>query len=379
MNYVLVVLDSSSSMARNHEGTHLLGGDDPGLPDVRLTIVDAVQGVAIEALGRRTGAVVALDPRSGAVLAYVSAPGFDPNRVVAGEMDPGDEGNRDLLLDRVASRLLPPGSTFKVVVAAAALAAGFEPDSLFADTASYTPPGGMAIGNATGRTCAGGAEVSLRDALVFSCNTVFAALAVELGATAVVRAAEAAGFNVALPWELGAVPSVIPGAADLAADPPALAQSGIGERDVRATPLQMALLAAAVANQGVAPAPYVVEAVLTGGGQVLRRADAGALGRVFSASVAADLLAMMEEVVERGTGTAAAVDGVRVAGKTGTAEGGGGPHAWFIAVAPVEEPTIAVAVVVESADGSGGRVAAPIARQVITAWLGYLEAAGGEW
>jgi peptidoglycan glycosyltransferase len=348
----------------------LLGllGADLGPPDLRLTLVDDVQQAAVDALGGRTGAVVAIDPRTGAVLAYVSSPTFDPNEVVAGDLDPDDDDVEARFLDRVADHVLPPGSTFKVLITAAAMRAGLDADSEIEAGDSYTPPGGgMPIRNAGDGGC-GGDPITLTQALTVSCNTAYARLAVDLGGTRVVSMAEAAGFNRAIPWETGAVISSIPDGASLDRDPPSLAQTGIGERDVRATPLLMALIAAAIANEGVAMAPYVVDVVIAPDGEVLEETHASTLHRLISSRTAEAMNRMMVEVVERGTGGPAAVSGVEVAAKTGTAEGSGGPHAWIIAFGPADEPTIAVAVVVEGG-GSGGRVAGPIAAAVIEAWL----------
>jgi penicillin-binding protein A len=344
-----------------------LTGADLGPPDIRLTVVDSVQATAVDALSGHTGAVIALDPSTGAVIAYASSPSFDPNDLVRGTADPVD----DVTLDRVSRRLLPPGSTFKVVVAAAALDAGAGLDTAFEDSDSYTPPTGQPIRNAGGGVCGDGRSITLLDALVVSCNTVFAQLAADLGGLAVVGTAQRFGFNAALPWELGAERSVIPSAASLDADVPSLAQSGIGERDVRVTPLLMAMIAAAVANDGVAMAPYVVDSVVAPNGSVVSATTPRSFGRSVTADVSAGLARMMIEVVARGTGTGAAVPEVQVAGKTGTAEGGGGPHAWFIGFAPAEDPRIAVAVVIESGGSgtSGGRTAAPIAARVIAAYM----------
>jgi peptidoglycan glycosyltransferase len=310
---------------------------------------------------------VALDPRTGAVLAYVSGPADDPNAIAAGDVDPEE---REQSLDRVADQVLPPGSTFKVLVSAAALAEGFDPADEFEDAAEYLAPGaGSPIGNAGDGVCGSGGTLTLTEALVVSCNTVFARLAVDLGGNAVAGTAEAAGFNAPIQWETGLVRSSIPPGSDLDADLGALAQTGIGERDVRATPLLMALIAGALGNDGVAMAPHIVDHRATGSGRIYDRTDPRAIARMFAADHAAALLEMMTAVVERGTGTAARMEGIAVAGKTGTAEGSGGPHAWFIAVAPADDPRIAIAVVVEGA-GSGGRVAAPIAARVLAAWQG---------
>jgi peptidoglycan glycosyltransferase len=334
--------------------------------NVVLTVIDPVQRAAHSAIEGETGAVVVIDIATGAVLAYVSSPSYDTNGVVSGNLDPEDAP--DAVIDRVADRVLPPGSTFKVIVAGAALEAGASPDTTFPDAEEYLAPGsGSPIHNAGGGFCGDGGTLTLTEALVVSCNTVFARLAVDLGGDVVASAARRAGFDRYLPWETGAARSSLTRADLLATDPGALAQTGIGERDVRVTPLLMALVAAAIGNDGVAMRPYVVDAVVSPSGDAIRRTEPGALARMFDGGGATDLLAMMGAVVAGGTGTAARVDGLTVAGKTGTAEGSGGPHAWFIGVAGREHPEIAIAVVVEGA-GSGGRVAAPMARRVFEAW-----------
>lgn len=338
-------------------------------PEVRLTVVDSLQQAAIAGLRGRTGAVVAIDPRTGAVLAYVSSPTADPGPLARGEVSFEDFLERPESLDRVAFRLLPSGSTFKVLVAAAALEAGMTADSLFEDLDEYLAPGaGQAIRNSDDRFCGTGDQVTLREALVVSCNTVFSRLAVDLGGSAIVEMAERAGFNQVLRFELGAAISSISSAVSLDADPGALAQTGLGERDVRVTPLQMAVLAGGIANGGVTMQPYVVDRVLTRDGSTLSATSPVQQGRIFSGEVAGDLTSMMIDVVSDGTGRAASLDAITVAGKTGTAEGSGGPHAWFIAFAPAENPTIAIAVLVEGG-GSGGSVAAPIAADVLRAFF----------
>jgi len=344
-----------------------LGSAEGRLPnDVVLTVLDPLQRAAQLGLGSDTGAVVLIDISTGAVLAYVSSPSYDPNQVVSGRLDPADMVDR--VIDRVADRVPPPGSTFKVVVAAAALAAGVEPTTAFPDAEEYLAPNaGSPIGNAGGGFCADGEDLTLARALAVSCNTVFAPLAVLLGGDRIVDAARNAGFDTSIPWETGAVRSSVGSPSLLASDPGALAQTAIGERDVRATPLLMALIAAAVGNDGVAMRPFVVDRIATADGDTVHSTAPAPLARLFAEGVAADLYEMMRGVITSGTGGGAAVDGLVVAGKTGTAEGSGGPHAWFIGVAGEDHPEIAIAVLVESA-GSGGRVAAPIARRVFEAW-----------
>jgi peptidoglycan glycosyltransferase len=338
-------------------------------PEVRLTIVDQIQSVAAESLNGHTGAIVAIDPATGAVLAYASSPTTDPNQLVSGEVDIAEFLSTAASLDRVAFRLLPSGSTFKVLVAAAALEQGMTPDTVFEDTATYLAPGaGQEISNAIAGTCTGGDEITLREALAVSCNTLFARLAVDLGGDVINEIAERAGFNSILQFELGAAVSSIPAGADLEADPGALAQTGLGERDIRVTPLQMALMTAALGNDGILMRPYPVAAVLTRDGTTLHSTGAEQIGQWIDPAIAAEVVSMMVDVVTAGTGRAAAQPGVTVAGKTGTAEGADGPHSWFVALAPAEAPTIALAVVIEG-EGTGGTVAAPIAARILEAWL----------
>jgi peptidoglycan glycosyltransferase len=352
--------------------TSLFGGD-LGPPSVQLTVNSEVQAAAAAALGSQKGAVVAIDPRTGAVLAYVSSPSFDPNTlpdtsgVLIGDID-------QPLRDRVAGATRPPGSTFKILVAGAGMETlGLTTESLLTDSAEYVAPGaGTPINNAAGGVCGDGSTVSLMRAITVSCNTAFARLAVEMGAGPLVDLAERAGFNGEIPWELTVVASQIPEAVSLDADPPALAQTALGERDVRATPLQMALIAAAVANDGVAMAPQVVRSVVAPDGEVLDAFAPARIGRVFPSEVATALGQMMVEVVLTGTGRAAGLPEIQVAGKTGTAAGAEGPHAWFIGFAPADDPVVAIAVLVESGGrlgdgGTGGSVAAPIAAAVIDA------------
>lgn len=355
----------------------LLGeGNAPS--DLILTLDPAIQQAALDGLGSQRGAVVAVDVQTGAVLAWASTPTFDPNDLVGDlALSAGEAlSNRDdgPLLDRVRSALYPPGSTFKVLVAAAALEAGLTADTALEDTPSYLAPGTeVPIENFEPGRCGSGSTISLADALRVSCNTAFAALGVDMGAEALTSITDAAGFDADLPVELVTARSSIPSSDDLDADLPALAQSAIGGRDVRVTPLHMALIAAAVANDGLAPRVRLVDAVVDSDG--VTTPGAGTWRRVFSEATADTLRSMMIDVVEEGTGTAAAISGVVVGGKTGTADVPDGPaHAWFISFAELDGKAVAVAVVVENGGdlgeaGTGGRVAAPIARSVIEAWV----------
>ncbi len=347
---------------------------------MRLTLDSRLQQIAYDALGDRAGAVVALDPRTGAILASVSKPSFDP--ALLGGADAAanweqllDNADRPLL-DRATRELFPPGSTFKAVVAAAALESGVAtPDSMFDDVSEFQLPGSTAtIRNFGGGLCGDGSQVDLARAFVRSCNTIFADLAIQVGAPEIGLMAEALGFNQELEFPLPVAESAFP-TEDLENDDAALGQSGLGERDVRATPLQMAMVAAAIANDGTLMQPYVVDEMFDPDGNTVSKTEPIVLSEAMSTATVDALTEMMERVVTEGTGTAATVPGVRVAGKTGTAEAGqGASYPWFIGFAPVEDPQIAVAVMFEPlpAEGSsetGGRVAAPVAAQLIEGWL----------
>jgi peptidoglycan glycosyltransferase len=359
----------------------LLGGDlrPQGL---RLTVDHALQTTAYEALAGQIGAVVAIDPTTGAVLAMASNPTFDPNLLTgfnAGPQGAALENYPDRpLLNRAAQETYNPGSTFKTVTAAAALESGVAgPATPFPNEFRVEHTGSTAtISNAGGRRCGDGATVTLTTAFVLSCNTVFAVLGIEVGPEALVGQAEALGFNTEpATTDFRAVASAIPEAASFENADAALAQTAIGERDVRATPLQMAIIAATVANGGQLMEPYLVAEVFNADAEVEETSAPTPLGRAFSPATAEALSEMMEGVVTSGTGQRATVSGVRIGGKTGTAETpGDAPHAWFIGYGPVDaapgEPQIAIAVLIESggavgATATGGTLAAPIARAVL--------------
>jgi peptidoglycan glycosyltransferase len=356
-------------------------GDDLRPKGLRVTLSHQVQLVARSALGEARGAVVALDPTTGAMLAVVSNPSFDPN-VLASAEDPAvgeqlqDDPSRPLR-SRATQESYAPGSSFKVVTASAALESGdYNVESTFADPAETDLPGSTAtIRNFDGGLCGDGSGVSLTQAFVRSCNTIFSQLGMDLGPDRMVTQAEAYGFNQEIPLDLPTLTSRFPPAAEFENNLAALAQSAIGQRDVQATALQMALVAAGVANSGVIMSPYLVGEVFNREGQVVRATEPLEWRRAISPASAAQLAGLMEQVVTAGTGRRAAIPNVRVAGKTGTAEQPDAPpHAWFVAFAPVDQPSIAVAVIVEHGGESGesatgGGVAAPIAKQVIETWL----------
>jgi len=353
--------------------TEIIKGKQADGGNVVLTLDKQVQTAAFNQLEGRKGAIVALDPKTGGVLAMVSAPTFDPNPLAAHDGDTQkaawDQLNADKdkpLNNRALRETYPPGSTFKVIVSAAALKDGATSETSVDSPLSYTPPQTTkAIRNFNGGDC-GGEQVSLRKALTVSCNTSYAKLGVELGADKVRDMAKDFGFEddgLAIP--LKAAPSRV---GDIP-DPPSLAQSSIGQRDVRMTPLQGAMIAAAVANNGSLMKPYVVKEVQAPDRNPLEVTSPKELSQPLNSAQASELQKMMISVVENGTGKRARVDGVEVGGKTGTAEDGDArqDHSWFIGFAMADgEPVGAVAVVLENA-GISSKATAEMAGNVLSA------------
>ncbi|WP_069170738.1 peptidoglycan D,D-transpeptidase FtsI family protein [Streptomyces griseus] len=351
--------------------------------NVVTTVDDAVQRAAYEGLGGRRGAVAALDPATGRILALVSSPSYDPG-VLSGTgssvTDAWARLNRSAarpMLNRAIRQTYPPGSTFKIVTAAAALDAGVvkDPDAETDTPSPYVLPGTSTTLPDEARGCE---RASLAEAIRVSCNTVMAHLGVQVGLEGMLDAVGRFGYN-----DDGLdIPSRVARSnfdRDMSDDQ--LAQSSIGQFDTTATPLQMAMVASAVANGGELRRPHLVDRVTNAAGGTVRRGDGDSHRRAMEPATADRLQRMMVDVVENGTGTNAAIDGVRVGGKTGTAQHGvdnsGSPYAWFISWAQDPDsgrPAVAVAVVVEDAsahraDISGGGSAAPIARAVMEAAL----------
>jgi peptidoglycan glycosyltransferase len=350
---------------------------------VQLTIDPKVQRAAWNALGDQRGAVVAMDPKTGAILALVSKPGFDPNLLAVHDNKQLTANWRRLLKDpdrpmdnrAIASRQYAPGSTFKIVTSAAALSSGkYTSDTQIPGPAELPLPQSSVplINDFTG-PCEGG-TLSLLQALTISCNTAFGSLGMTLGEQAIQSQAKAFGFDKQLQIPMRVTPSIFPAALSQAQ----LAQSSIGQFNVRVTPLQMCMVSAAVANKGVLMQPYLVDSELGPNLEVRQKTNPQELDRAVSEDVAAQLTTMMESVVDdpAGTGNRVQISGVKVAGKTGTAQQGPGqpPNAWFTAFAPADDPKVAVAVVVEDGGAlneraTGGQVAAPVAKKVIQAVL----------
>lgn len=363
----------------------ILGRDEQGAGLV-LTIDPELQAIAAEGLAGREGAVAALDPRTGEVLALVSNPTYDPNPLASHEPRDVRRAYRQLrpqepdspLVSRATDTFFPPGSAFKVVTAAAALESGRGPDFALPNPPTLDLPQTTAnLDNFGGSQCSGGSQIDMASALQQSCNVYFAQLAMEIGADTLVDQAHRFGFSEDVPFDIPFVESEIPDPDAFDLDIPALAQSGIGQRDVRTNVLHMALITGSIGNDGVMMVPRLVSEIRDPDGRILRSFDPEEYGRPMEAANARALTEMMASVVDAGTGTAAQIPGVRVAGKTGTAQTAEGqaPHAWFVAFAPAEAPEIAVAVVVLNGgdlgrEATGGALSAPIARDVMEAALG---------
>lgn len=384
------VLSGSDVRLVTRQVVDIIRGRDAKGGSAVLTINGRAQNAAYAAMKGHRGAVVAIDPSTGAILAMVSTPSYDPNPLASHDTDKviaADEKLRkdksNPLTNRAISERYPPGSVFKVIVSAAALSNGYQPDTQIEAPDQYRLPGtNTDLENFDGESCNGGAPDTLIHSLTISCNTAFASLAVKLGQDKIRQQAEAfgitdQGFNMPLrvvPSTIGPVP-----------DNAALALSAIGQRDVQITPLQGAMIAAAVANHGSLHQPFLIRELRAPDLSSIEHTDSGDESQVMSSDVADKLNTMMKSVVDQGTGTAAQIDKYDVAGKTGTADHGEKdangnfkqpPHAWFIGYAGQGgNAKVAVAVIIENGgvsgnETTGGKAAAPIAKDVMEAVLG---------
>ncbi|GAA3538071.1 penicillin-binding protein [Aeromicrobium flavum] len=365
----------------------VISNDQPQGGSVELTLDPAAQKAAFDGLadlGEKTrGAVVALDPQTGEVLAMVSQPTYNPNALASHRLEKVAQNWRRLnqdetqpLINRSTQTTLPPGSTFKAVTAAAALEdLGLKADDDVRGGATLGFPGiDYKLTNQGGSTC-GGNPISFQRALEVSCNVSFGWLARKVGQDKLAEQATKFGFGERPIDDLVSYASRFTADPDTDLEAPQLAQSGIGQFEVAATPIQMAMVAGAVANDGVLMKPHLVRTVRAPNLSVLEQPEPQELGRPMSAGDARELSDMMVSVVQDGTGSPAQIPGVDVGGKTGTAESAPDrpPYAWFIGFAPADDPKVAVAVLVEStqntSDIGGGRLGGPIARSVMEAVL----------
>jgi peptidoglycan glycosyltransferase len=352
--------------------------------DLWLTVRPKAQRVALQQLAGKCGAAVALDPRTGKVLVLASQPTYDPNLI---ERNFGQIAATRAactpaapLLNRATAGLFAPGSSFKVVTAAAALESGkYTIDSTFQDPGFCTEYGKPVYNFADQSGPEVFGTVNFTQALEHSINAVFCNLGKSLGAGRLIDESKRFGFYKRPPLETPANERRASGLYNKGrlfrpSDPDTQVDPGrfaFGQERLQTTPLQMAMVAAAVANRGVVMQPYSVARVQGPGGGTIAKTKPKKLARAMSTEHADDLNRMMQAVVEGGTGTAAQIPGVRVAGKTGTAETGVSHRntVWFISFAPADNPRVAVAVVVENQSGAGGTVAAPIAKAIMQALL----------
>jgi penicillin-binding protein A len=370
----------------------LFGNSKPQGGSVSLTVDPKAQTAAYDgmrALGRGVkGAVVALDPSTGKILAMVSSPSYDPNRLSSHDFSAIQKAWKGLqsdpdkpTLNRAIQEVYPPGSTFKVVTAAAALSSGrFTPDSkVKGGSPLQLPQTTRVLPNEPGLNC-GTTTITLTQALENSCNVSFGKLGLQLGAAALREQAQKFGFGQTYLDDLnGQVPSRFP----KNADPPQTAYSAIGQFDVAATPLQMAMVTAGIANHGVVMKPHLIDSLQSPTSfDTLEQFPSQQLGQATSSSTASEITKMMVATVQTGTATPAAIPGVQVAGKTGTAQSGltnpdGSevpPYAWFIGFAPAPSAKVAVAVMIQHVDQPtdeihGGTLGGPIAKAVMEAVL----------
>ncbi|MDH6235462.1 penicillin-binding protein 2 [Cryobacterium sp. CG_9.6] len=359
----------------------LVTGVDPKGAAVETTIDPVAQQAAWDALGDKTGSVVVMEPTTGRILAMVSKPSFDSNLLsVHNNADVSNsyqallDDAGDPLINRAINSLNPPGSVFKLVVVTAALESGnFTPESTFPNPATFQLPGSTSlVTNSGGGTCGAGETVTIATALRLSCNIPMAELGLQLGDDAIRETAEKFGFNSTFTTPLKATQSVYPESLNDAQT----ALSAFGQTDVRATPLQMAVVSSAIANGGVAMKPNLVEEILAPDLSPLQSFSPEEFGRVMSTETAATLNAMMVNGVQDGAASNARIDGVQVAGKTGTAENGStDPYTlWFTGFAPADDPQYAITVLIEDGGGMdqtgfGNLLAAPVAQQVLEAVL----------
>ena len=375
------VLDGQSQTLLGQRLRNLLTGEKRQGGGVELTLRASMQEAAAAALGDRKGAVVALDAKTGAILALYSSPSFDPNALAsrdAGEVQDAyatlDADPKNPMLNRTISERYAPGSTFKVLTAIALIENGIaNPDTRMDSPVSTTLPGtNTEVSNIESSTCGDG-KPTLTEAFARSCNTTFVLASEKLTTQQLTDVTKRFGFGHEQEIPLTVIPSVFPSDADSAQ----LAMSSIGQYTVQATPMQMAQVAQTIANGGQMMSPYLIKQIVDADNQTIRKTKATEAGRPISADTASKVTGMMQAVVSQpyGSGTPMALPNVSVAAKTGTAETGDGDraNAWAIGFAPADNPQIAFAVIVEGDETNptphGGDVAGPVAKAVLEAGL----------
>ncbi|HVS68786.1 MAG TPA: penicillin-binding transpeptidase domain-containing protein [Mycobacteriales bacterium] len=378
------ILSGSDDRLFLHRIADEITGRTPRGGSVVLTLNPAAQQAAYQGLHGVKGAVVALDPSTGAILALATSPSYDPSALSSHNSRAINQSYKHLLndpgnplIDRAISQTYPPGSLFKIVTSSAAFGTHrFSPGSTIpTPTQLRLPQTNVFLHNFGGERCGNGSTDTIADSFRISCNTAFAGLGLKIGIHTLADQAKAFGIGSSLSIPLHVAASQF----DFNANRPNTALSAIGQYDDALTPLQAAQIAAAIANRGAEMKPYLVSEVRGTNAEVLSRTKPQKLRQSVTPQVAQEVTSMMELVVRAGTGTAAQIPGITVAGKTGTAQHGLNsqhlpPEAWFVSFAPADNPKIAVAVLVEDggslgSDATGGAVAAPIAKSVMCAVL----------
>lgn len=346
-----------------------LTGDQKTGNNLVLTLDHNLQVKANELIGDRNGAVVVMRPNTGELLAMVSKPDFDPSSTkLSQNWQVMVESASHVFLPRATQGLYAPGSTFKVLTAASAIENGMEGRG-FNDTGSITIDG-RTINNSGGHVYG---ALDMKNALAMSSNVAFAQLGADLGEKNLRDITTRAGMNKEIPFDIPVNTSRFPYKSMSKAD---MASVGMGQGKLQVTPLYMAMVASSIANNGVMMKPYIVDRVVSASDNTLKTTKPSVFTQVMSAETAMKVKSMMQYVVEAGTGQSAAIEGVAVAGKTGTAENEltdkqkNKEHAWFICFAPVNDPKVAVAVALEYSGSTGGEIAAPIARELMRQVLG---------
>jgi peptidoglycan glycosyltransferase len=388
------ILAGTDSRLLGSRITGILTGRDPKGGSVVLTINAAAQQAAYTAMAKQKGAVVAIDPETGAILAAVSTPSYDPNSLSSHDADAIIAADKTLttdpaqpMLNRAFQQNYPPGSVFKVIVSAAALKAGITPDQRIPSPTVLTLPGtnGQTLTNFDGEKCGDGTTDTFTNALEISCNTAFAQLGMTLGQNAIDQEAALFGIDGTERTVPLTVARSTVGPINSEGD---LAHASIGQQSVRITPLQAAMIAATVADGGTLMQPYLVAQELAPDLSVLTQTSQHQLDQALDSNLDEQLALMMVGVVESGTGKPAQINDIKnvtVGGKTGTADTGifvdgkqTPPHAWFTGFANLDgTPKIAVAVVIENGgvngdETTGGLAAAPVAKAVMEAYLAGL-------
>lgn len=354
----------------------ILTGQDPKGAVVSLTIDPKVQQAAWDALGNNQGSVVAINPKTGAIIAMVSKPGFDPNLLASHNTNSVIAAYKTLLANptdplinrAIAGDLYYPGSVFKLITTSAAIDSGkYTADSTFPNPLTLQLTGtNTTINNAEGENCGGGATVSIATALRLSCNIPMAQLGAALGGAEIAKYAQAYGYGQKLSIPMRVTPSIYK-----IGDAPQVQLSAFGQFEDRVTPLQVAMTSAAIANGGVLMQPTLIKSINAPDLKVIQPFQQKVFSQPISAATSKTLTQLMIADVTNGAASNARISGVDVAGKTGTAQNGNGKPftLWFTGFAPANDPQVAVAVVTENGTSFGNQVAAPIAKKVIEAVL----------